>query len=115
MALPQGYTPEAVAEALQINPDRVRQLIRDGKVGCLRASRMGIRLLDKHVDELIAALEVPAAATGPTVANPFGATARSARANRTRKPRPTAALLAAQTTPPRAQAVHSDRAQDVLG
>lgn len=102
MALPVGHTPEEVAEALKINPDRIRRLIREGKVGCLRASRAGIRLLDSHIAELIAVLEVPAAPVGPTLANPFGASSRSA--NRRRRGQ----VPGAGKTPP-------ERAQSVLG
>lgn len=82
--LPVGYTPEEVAASLKISPDLVRDLILAGKIGCIRASRRGVRLLDKHVAELIAYLEVPAKPPpGPTPSNPFGATSRSI--NRRRK------------------------------
>lgn len=79
--LPEAFTPEEVAERLQINPDLIRSWITAGKVGCIRGSRRAVRLLPEHIEQLIRHIEKPATGA-PASSSPFGATPRSAARRR---------------------------------
>lgn len=74
-----AYPVDEVAASVGMNPDLLRDWIKQGKVPHLRSSQKGISMLQRHIDELIALLEQTP--TAP-VAVP-GQTRRSAAAHRT--------------------------------
>jgi len=83
--LPATYSVDEVAATLRVSPRWLADQIRDRKVGCLRGTRKSVRLLDRHVQQVIDLMEqqptASAADTGDAAAT-FGATRRSARRQR---------------------------------